>query len=120
MSISPDPPGLDDLDLVCQGPSHKLSERLGLANSSGPFRLKKILLLMLVTWLPLLLLSAWAGRAVRGEGGVPFLQDPEINAKLLVVIPFLEVSALIVPASLAAQARRFATTGLIPEQSLPR
>jgi hypothetical protein len=94
-----------DFNLVCGGPSSRLAERLGLESASAPRRFVKIAVVLLVTWVPLALLSLIAGHSLGGPAGeapsfVPFFHDPEVHARLLFVLPLLELAQLIVAVSL--------------------
>ena len=52
-------------------------------------------IVVVVTWLPLLILTAIDGSLLVGVE-VPFLRDPEVHARLLLALPLLLVSELIV------------------------
>ena len=55
-----DPHGFD---LVGRGPSYRVAQRFGFNRPDRPRRIRKILLLILVTWVPLVLLSLVVGHA---------------------------------------------------------
>ena len=57
---------------------------------------RRILVGVMVTWLPLLLLSAWEERAWWGNVEVPFLLNSEVHARLLVALPLLVLAELVV------------------------
>jgi hypothetical protein len=42
---------------------------------------------VIITWLPLLVLSALEGKAWAGNAAVPFLQDMEAHSRFLVALP---------------------------------
>jgi hypothetical protein len=112
-----------DFNLVQGGAVDRLARRLGLAATSFRRRFLKVLALACVTWLPLLVLSLVEGNATpRAEkaGFIPFLQDPEVQARFLVVLPLLELAELIVAVSLAVQVRHLREMGVIPERERGR
>jgi hypothetical protein len=75
---------------------------------------------MLVTWLPLLLLSTWEGRAWRGDVTIPFLLDPEVHARFLVALPLLVVAELVVHLRMRRLPAQFLARDLIRDPDRPR
>ena len=96
------------------GPAYRLETLLGLHVPTTSRRVLKVVLLLLLTWVPLVVLSWIAGHAFPGSVDVPFLRDPETNGRLLVALPLLELAFVIVHISLAVQARSFVDLELIP------
>ena len=107
-------PGSQDRFFVTGGPAYRLETRLGLHLPTTSRRVLKVALLLLLTWVPLVVLSWIAGHAFPGSVEVPLLRDPETNGRLLVALPLLEFAFVIVHMSLAVQARSFVDMGLIP------
>ncbi len=107
-------------DLVQGGPSYRLAERLGLASTTARRRLLKIVLLLLVAWVPLALLSLAAGRAFGDKVAVTFMRDIEVQVRLLVVLPLLELAAVVVPISLTVQVRHLRDMGIVPREEMER
>jgi hypothetical protein len=97
--------------LVRGGPSHHLARRLGLDAPTPSHRLLKVGLLILVTWVPLVLLSLLQG----GRAAVPLLHDPRVYSRFLFVVPLLELAQVVVGASLGVQIRHFLESGLVAE-----
>jgi hypothetical protein len=97
------------------GPSYRLSQRIGFEHADRPGRLYKILLLILVTWVPLLLLSLFEGHALGGSVAVPLLRDPVVYSRFLFVVPLLVLAQVVVELSLGAQARYFLESGIVRE-----
>ena len=60
---------------------------------------RRVILLPLLAWLPLLVLSALEGQALGGHVAVPFLLDVEAHARFLVALPLLIVAELVVRTS---------------------
>lgn len=80
---------------------------------------RRVLVVALLTWLPLLLLSALDGRLVGGTE-VPFLRDLEAHVKLLVVIPLLLAAEVEARAFLPTVVQEFRVRELVPAGDLPR
>ena len=105
-----DPHGFD---LVGRGPSHRVAlARFG--HPDRPRRIRKILLLILVTWVPLVLLSLIAGHAYGDRVAVTLLRDPVILSRFLFVLPLLALAEIVVVRSLGVQARQFLVSGSCP------
>lgn len=110
-----DPHHLGD-SLVRAGPSFGVARRLGLADSSTFRRIIKIVILIALTWVPLVILSVASGHALAGRVKVPLLQDPVIYSRFLFVVPLLELAAIVVAPSLAVQTRQLLKSGIVPER----
>ena len=104
------------LSLVYGGPSHRLAERLGLAQPGLRRRFVKISLILLISWAPLVLLSAMSGHALGTIVTIPFFHDPEVHARFLFVLPLLELGAIMVSGSLRVQTKHLLDSGIIPEE----
>jgi hypothetical protein len=105
----------DGFDLVERGPAHRLALRFGFEHPDRPRRVRKVLLLILVTWVPLVLLSLAAGHAFGHRVDVPLLHDPVVYSRFLFVVPLLALADLVVARSLGVQTRAFLASGVVPE-----
>ncbi len=108
-----DPGGFD---LVDCGPSFRLAQRFGFNRPDRPRRIRKILLLILVTWVPLLLLSLVAGHTFGDRVAVTLLRDPVILSRFLFVLPVLALAEIVVARSLNVQTRQFLASGVVPAE----
>src|SRR5271157_4443532 len=104
----------DGFDLVDRGPSSRLAQHFGFNRPDRPRRIRKILLLILVTWMPLVLLSLLAGHAFDDRVVVGLLRDPVILSRFLFVLPLLALAEVVVARSLNVQARQFLASGVVP------
>lgn len=112
---------LDDFNLVYGGGlSSRLAERMSLGSSAAPRHFRKIALVVLITWVPLLLLTLVDGHAVGSQVKFPFLRDPVVHARLLFTLPLLELGRVFVAIGLAAQLRHLRSMGVISDKDLPR
>ncbi len=80
---------------------------------------RRVVVLSLFCWLPLLVLSALEGRLWGGEG-VPFLRDVEAHMRFLVVIPLLVAAELVVHLRMRPLVLQFLERGLIADADMPR
>jgi hypothetical protein len=78
-----------DFSLVLGGPLYQLLRRVRLTDDALSMVHRRILAGVLITWLPLLLLSTLEGRAWRGSADVPFLLNFEVHARFLLALPLL-------------------------------
>ena len=80
----------ENFSLAGGGPLNRLLVRAHLSNESmGLFRRRSVFFAML-TWAPLLILSALQGHLVDGgDGSLPFMKDIECHMRFLVVVPLL-------------------------------
>ncbi len=115
------PPTVEVVEFILTqgGPAYRLSRRLGFDHADRPRRFSKVLLLILVTWVPLLLLSFLEGHAL-GVVAVPLLHDPVVYSRFLFVVPLLVLAQVVVERSLRAQARYFLESGIVPEHDAAR
>jgi hypothetical protein len=109
-----------DFSLVLGGPLFQLFRRVHLTGDTLELLHRRILLISLIAWLPLLVLSALEGRALGGKVAVPFLLDLEVHIKFLLIIPLLVVSELVVHQRMRFVVKQFLERNLIAENNLPR
>jgi hypothetical protein len=109
-----------DFSLVLGGPLFQLLRRAHLAGGSLELLRRRVLMISLLAWLPLLVLSALEGQVLGGNATVPFLLDLEVHIKFLVVVPLLIVSELVVHQRMRFVVKQFLERHLIAENDLPR
>lgn len=107
------------LDLVPGGPTFRLMLRVGLANPAAPRLLRSALVLLLVTWVPLALLSWLAGTALIDSVEKPFAREFAVHARLLLALPLLLLSEITVGPRLRAVAATFVRSGVVREDGIP-
>jgi hypothetical protein len=81
---------------------------------------RRIVVIALVAWLPLLVLSALGGHLLGGGVAVPFLMDVDVHVKFLVVVPLLVGAELVVHQRMRTLATTFRERNLIPDSATPR
>ena len=71
------------------GPLHWLLIRLGHAGEERQRVVRRALAAILITWLPLLVLSLVQGQAYGPHIKIPFLRDLAVNVRFLIAVPIL-------------------------------
>jgi len=107
------------LSLVSGGPLFRLWRRTGLTDDDMNMVGRRVLVAVLLTWVPLLLLSMYEGRAWGGEV-LPFLRDVETQVRLLIVVPLLLLAEVRAHRELPAITRCFVDQDLIAVADRPR
>jgi len=104
-----------DFSLVLGGPLYQLWRRSRLSGDTLELLHRRVLVLTVVAWAPLLLLSVVEGTAWGGRVTLTFLHDVALHARLLVALPLLIVAELVVNRRMGATVRQFFDRGLIPD-----
>jgi hypothetical protein len=108
----PEPP---DFSLVLGGPLYQLWRRTHLTGNVLELLVRRMIVLSLLTWLPLLLFSVAEGHAWGGSVKLPFLHDVEMHVRLLLALPLLILAELVVHQRMRPMVRQFVERGLIPD-----
>ena len=116
-AIPNEPP---DFSLVLGGPLYQLFRRAHLTGDALQLLRRRILVLAGVAWIPLLLLSAFAGHAWGGTIAVPFLQDIEAHVRFLVALPILVAAEIVVHLRLRPTVAQFVARRIVTEEDMPR
>src|SRR6516165_5523329 len=77
-----------DFSLVLGGPLFQLLRRAHLEGSALELLHRRIVAFILLTWVPLLILSTFAS-GIGGTTGISFFRDIEVHARFLVALPIL-------------------------------
>jgi len=110
-------PDSQDFSLVLGGPLYQLLRRAHLSDDALMLQRRRIIVIALIAWLPLLALSALGGQLLGGGAAVPFLMDVDVHVKFLVAMPLLVAAELVVHQRMRAVARTFIDRRLIPENA---
>ena len=111
---------LSDFSLVAGGPLYRLLRRTHLSGDEMQWTVRRMVVLAVLAWVPLLLLSVIDGRAWGTDVALPFLHDLEVHAKLLIAIPLLIAAEVTAHRRLPPIVRQFFDRNLIPEVERPR
>jgi hypothetical protein len=109
-----------DFSLVLGGPLFQLLRRARLADDALLMLRRRVIVISLCAWLPLLLLATLEGRLLDGGVAVPFLLDVEVHIRYLVALPLLIVAELVVHRRMRSLVQQFLERNLIPEAAIPR
>jgi hypothetical protein len=109
-----------DFSLVLGGPLYQLFRRAHLAGDAMELLHRRVLAFVLVTWVPLLVLSALHGHAVGHAIKVPFLHDVEVHARFLVALPCLILAELLVHVRNRLIVQRFVDRRIVTAAELPK
>lgn len=108
-----------DFSLVLGGPLFQLFRKAHLEGDDLELLYRRLLIIPLVTWLPLLLFVT-IGSLGRTSNGVSFFRDVEVHVRFLVALPVLIGAELIVHSRLRPVVRRFVERRIVPPQDLAR
>lgn len=108
-----------DFSLVLGGPLYQMYLRTRLARPALELVVRRVLVLSLICWLPLLLLSAVGGHLLSGVT-VPFLRDPEVHVRFLAALPLLIGSEVLVHRRMRMIVGQFLDRGIIANEDRAR
>jgi hypothetical protein len=108
-----------DFSLVLGGPIFQLFRRSHLAGDGLELVPRRLLIITLVAWLPLLLLAT-LGSSAGNVGRFSFLYDVEVHVRFLIALPVLVAAELLVHLRTRPVVRRFVERRIVLPQDLPR
>ena len=115
------PPEPADFSLVLGGPLFQLLRRSRLSGDALTLVHRRIFAGIVITWLPLLLLSMWEGRAWgRNDTFIPFLLNVEVQARFLLALPLLVAAELVVHMRMRRALGQFHARHLISDSDRTR
>jgi hypothetical protein len=97
----------------------RLLALLGKATDDRPRLVRRTLLAVLLTWLPMLVLSFLRRNAYGPRVGIPFLRDFAVNVRFLVAVPVLILAESGIARTWRMIALQFLRSGLVTGQGLP-
>ena len=109
-----------DFSFVLGGPLYQLLRRSRLSDEALTLVHRRVLAALLITWVPLLVLSLLEGRAWWGQVEVPFLLNAEVHTRFLVALPLLLVAELTVHVRMRRLLGQFAARNLVAAADKPR
>ena len=119
MNHLPDSKQADDFSLVLGGPLYQLFIRARINTDTLGLLRRRVLVISLFAWLPLLLLSVWTGDAAGGVSKVPFFYDVDVHVRFLLALPLLLVAELVVHQRIRLVVKQFVGRGIVPQQARP-
>lgn len=112
--------GLPEFSLVLGGPLYQLFRRAHLTGDHLEHLKRRLLLLPLLAWLPLLVLSALEGNAWGPRVQVPFLFDLDVHTRFLLALPLFIAAELVVHQRMRVMVSQFVDRGLVPSGELEK
>jgi hypothetical protein len=106
-----------DFSLILGGPLYQLLRRTHLSGDVLELVTRRVIVFVLIAWLPLLALSIAEGRAWGGSVKLPFLMDVDVHAKFLLALPLLIFAELIVHQRMRPVVGAFVKRGLVPNEA---
>jgi len=115
--ISPPLAEPPDFSLILGGPLYQLLRRTHLSGDVLQLVTRRVIVLVLITWLPMLVLSIAEGRAWGESVKVPFLLDADVHARFLFALPLLIFAELIVHQRMRPVVGAFVKRNLVPDEA---
>jgi hypothetical protein len=109
-----------DFSIVQGGPLFQLLICTHFVGDEMTMVTRRIILFVLITWVPLFVLCALDGHLLKGSAVLPFLTDAKTHIRFLVVVPLFLSAEPIVHRRLLPVAREFLERGLIPKDGMKR
>src|SRR5688572_8064103 len=109
-----------DFSPVRGDPPFRLQRALGLIPAQGFGIVRRALLGVLLTWVPLVAAAAWSHRLWPGEASEPLLQHFGVHVRFLLAVPLLIVGEAVAHAVARRVIPYFAQSGLITDADRPR
>ena len=107
-----------NFSLVLGGPLFQLLRIGHLSGDATRTVMARIMVFILLAWLPLLLLSAFDGHLLGGGLPVPFLADVDVHVRFLVAMPLLVGAELLVHQRMRPIMQLFLDRRLIPDSAM--
>jgi hypothetical protein len=109
-----------DFSIVVGGPMYDFLLRIGLVRLDLPNTLIRIIALIVLTWLPLLILSVKDGLAVGHQVKVPFLYDFSMYGRFLLALPLFVVAEIVIDPAIRHAVEEFVNSRIVQEKELPQ
>jgi len=109
-----------DFSLVLGGPLFQIYRRTHLSGEAMELLHRRVLVISLLAWLPLMFLSVLDGHALGGAVKIPFLHDIEAHVRFLIALPALIVAELAVHVRITPLVQRFVERHIVVTEELPR
>jgi len=114
------PEASPEFALMLGGPLFQLFRRSHLSGNALELVRARMLIIVAITWLPLMAGALADGHVLNAQGFVPFLRDVDANVRFLVALPLLIVAELVVHQRMRPVAQQFLSLHLVPDEALSR
>jgi hypothetical protein len=112
-------PLVDGFSMTQGGPFYRLQVRFGYAGQQRRRVVRRALFAVLLTWLPLFILSLLQGQAYGTQTGIPVLHDFAVNVRFLIATPILILAESGIDGRWRSLVLQFLKSGLVREKELP-
>lgn len=109
----------ENFSITRGGPLHRLQVRFGFAGEERQRVVRRALLTILLTWLPLFVLSLVKGQAYGTQIKIPFLRDLVVNVRFLIAAPILILAESGIDHRWRKLVLQFLKSRLVGEKELP-
>lgn len=107
-----------DFSIVVGGPVYDFLQRIGLIRLAVPNVVRRITAIVIITWLPLLILSIKDGVAIGSRVAVPLLHDYSMYGRFLLGLPLLLFAEVVIDPGIRSAITHFVGSGLVQEKEL--
>ena len=109
-----------NFSIVMGGPLYDWLLRKGVVRFVLPNLARRIVILIALTWLPLLLLSLKDGVAFGDQVRIPLLYDVSMYGRFLLCLPLLLLAEIVIDPSIRQAVGEFVNGGIVPAAELPK
>jgi hypothetical protein len=109
-----------EFSIIRGGLMDRFLHLLKISSPQNDSALRKIVFFISITWIPLLLISAFEGLLWGENIQIPFIIEFATHIRLLLAIPLLVAAEKIVDARVKISINQFRRSGLIAESGLPK
>lgn len=109
-----------NFSIVLGGPVYDLLLRIGVVRTDLPNLMRRIVVLIALTWLPLLLLSLKDGIAFGHQVKVPLLYDFSIYGRFFLGLPLLLFAETVIDPAIRMALQEFLDANIIAGEELPK
>ena len=111
---------VSNFSIAVGGPLHDFLLRLRSVHRSVPNLSRRIVVLVVLAWLPLLLLSLKDGTAFGHQVRIPFLYDLAMYGRFLLGLPLLLLAEVVIDPAIRQAVAEFIDATIMPDEELPR
>ncbi len=106
-----------DLEFELGGPAYRIMKRLGIIKGAGPSVMRRIVVFIGITWIPLFIFAAMEGHLLGPTPRAAFLLDFATHARIFLAVPLLFTAELVVGPRMRAAGLRFIDAKIIRPES---
>jgi hypothetical protein len=111
---------IQNFSIVLGGPAYDLLLKMGLLRFNLPNVLRRMAVMVGLTWLPLLLLSLRDGVAFGHQVRIPLLYDLATYGRFLLCLPLLIVAEIVIDPAIRLSVSQFVQAGIVQGDVLPK